>query len=293
MGTDADLPVLTTDQADRLRAEARAAFARRGVDVTGDGAELRAGDRRFPLHTVAQKVRQADEQYWPQVIDAHVGALFGTPDSADDLTDDDLLAGTYLRLLPDDFAPDPAAFRYVRPVAAGLVAALAVDLPQAVQVLDDATVARLDADAAWAAGHRNLAALPVEDHQVAERPDGARIHLVNGASMFVASMALTLPDLLRRTTGAEPPADGVLVAVPWRHHIAFHPIVDATALTALNDMTAYAVGAHADNPGPLSPRLYWWHDGTLTSTTHIDDAARTITPAPPAELIDILVRLRG
>ena len=293
MMADPHFPFLTTRQADRLRTETRAAFARRGVTTTAEGWRLRAGDWEYPLEALAHKCRRVEDEHWAAVIDEHVAALLSSSGGADDLDRDGLLATMYVRLLPDDFAPDPNAFRYPRPVAAGLVEALAVDLPDKVQVLDDDRVARVGLEAARAAGLRNLAALPIEDHEVAHTSDGTAIHLINGESMFVASMAVVLPELMRRTIGTEPPADGVFVAVPWRHNLAFHPIVDTSSVDALNALTNYAVGAYDDNPGSLSPRVYWWRNGTLTATTEIDDQAQTIAVVPPPDLIAVFDRLHA
>lgn len=289
--TDPEFPFLTADQADDLRIQARDAFARHGVATVVHAPYLQSATHgTFPLKTLAQKCQQAGEQNWPRVIEEHVAALLSEPA---ELASDGLLECAFLRLLPTDFSPHPEHFRYVKPVAEGLVSAVALDLPDTVQILDDPDVERMGLGALRATARANLVNMPVEHHEVMQRVGGPAIHLVSGESMFVASKALVLAQLIGQVTGAEPPPDGVLVAVPWRGHLAFHPIVDGTVIAALNEMTGYALGAYRDNPGALSPRLYWWKDGTLTSITTIDDEARSIEPTPPPELVAIMRRLRG
>ncbi|UNO43309.1 hypothetical protein [Streptomyces sp. MST-110588] len=92
-------------------------------------------------------------------------------------------------------------------------------------------------------------------HEVLRRPDGTLIHCAGGSSMCVAGKALVVAELTRTTTGQEPLADGVLVTVPSRYLLAFHPITDGRAVNAVNDLTAYGLGAHQDSPGALSPRI--------------------------------------
>ncbi|WP_163509894.1 hypothetical protein [Fodinicola acaciae] len=289
---DSEFTFLTASQAERLRTEARDAFSRHGVTTVVFAPYLQSDTHgTFPLLSLAQKCKEAPEDKWSQLIEEHVAALVANPLGSLTMERDELLAKAYLRLLPDDFSPDPDHFRYARPVSEGLVSAIAVDLPDTVQILDDGEVERVGLGALRSTARANLVNLPIDDYQVATRPDGTDIHLVNGSSMFVASKALVLPQLMEQVAGLRPPADGVLVAVPWRHHLAFHPILDRTVLTALNEMTPYAFAAYQDNAGALSPRLYWWKDGVLTNLTKIDHEAKSFEPAPPVELVDAIRRL--
>ncbi|MGC0421827.1 immunity 49 family protein [Embleya sp. AB8] len=62
---------------------------------------------------------------------------------------------------------------------------------------------------------------------------------------------------------------------------------------AVNDLAAYALGAHQDGPGALSPRVYWWHRGGLKSLTVIDDDTRNFSIAPPPDLLGLMKGLVG
>ncbi|GHH81104.1 hypothetical protein GCM10018781_62980 [Kitasatospora indigofera] len=286
---DPHLPALTVDEAERLRELVRHELARRGVAVTVAGDTVHAPQGTNSLFNLAETCRRSDPRSWPQLVEQHFGALANAGRTMDDGAAQ-LLRGAYLRLVPDDSLPPEAladSFRYARPVATGLLEALALDLPDSVRLLTDQDVARAGLDALRTAGRANLLAEPAE-HEVIATPSGATLHSVSGPSLFVASKALVLADLVRSLTGREVPEHGVLFTVPSRHLLVFHPVADRHAVGAVNDLAAFGLGAHQDNPGPLSPRLYWWHQGAVTCLTRIDEVTRTFSIAAPDELMTAL-----
>ncbi|MEU6842104.1 immunity 49 family protein [Streptomyces sp. NPDC046716] len=291
--SDPHLSMLTGAQADHLRAlVAGHLHARTGAHptMTGDAAESEG--HRHPLTNLAQRCRVAPEAEWPATVEAffaHLAEASRGGESAEEL-----LERTCLRLVPPGAVPAEAAdeYGYMRGVAEGLNLTLALDAPTSVRLLTDADVERAGADALWAAAERNLVRAQMRHEEV--RLDGHPVlYSVYGDSPFVSTKALILPDLVAEATGKRMPDAGALVVVPTRHLLAFHPIVDGTAADAVDDLATYAVKAHADGPGSLSPRVYWWHDGRLTSLTVIDDETRTVAQRPPRELLDILRDLRG
>ncbi|MFJ3788671.1 hypothetical protein [Kitasatospora sp. NPDC090091] len=289
---DPHLTALTVDQADYLRGLVRQYHAAL-PQVVVEGDALRAPQGVRPLHNLAELCRRADPREWPRLVEHHFRALDGAVDATPQGSDE-ILRSVYLRLVADDAFPPAAAasFSYVRPVAAGLLEALALDLPEAVRMLDDPFVAEVGLERLRAAGRANLLREPVE-YDTAQGQAGAAMHIVSGESMFVASKALVLDELARTLTGRELPPEGALFTVPSRHYLVFHPLVDARAVDAVNDLAAFGLGAYQDNPGPLSPRLYWWRQGVVTSLTVIDDATRSFSVAPPEELMAILRRLHA
>lgn len=296
---DPHLTALTVEQADRLRELVREYHARRGNSVTVDGDTVHAARGTQALYNVAELCRRAEPGAWAGIVEHHFNALDAATRSADSgsgagagVGAEDIRGSVYLRLVPDDAIPAEAAsqFSYARPVATGLLEVLALDLPDSLRLLDNRDVARAGLEELRAAGHANLVEEPV-DHDVTRTDSGATLHLVSGASMFVASKALVLGDLARSLTGRELPDDGALFTVPSRHFLVFHPLEDATAVGAINDLAAFGLGAHQDNPGPLSPRIYWWRKGAVSCLTEIDDATMTFSIVPPDELMTILRRL--
>ncbi|MFG2340855.1 immunity 49 family protein [Streptomyces yangpuensis] len=208
---------------------------------------------------------------------------------------EELLRGVHARLLPVGLiTPEVAGgMRYARVVADELVFAYALDEPTSVRSLTDADVERAGAEEVGRAARANLMRVPVGYEEITLE-GRATLHSVFGDSHFVASKALYLGELALQVTGESLPHAGALVVVPTRHLLAFHPIADGSVVQALNDLAMYGLGAYEDGPGRLSPRVYWWHRGGLTSLTVVDEETRTLSLEPPQELVALmkgLVRL--
>ncbi|MGW7087143.1 immunity 49 family protein [Streptomyces sp. NPDC054871] len=271
---DRDLPMLTTAQAARLRALA-APYAREA--------------RNYSLHNLAQMCRQAPEERWPELVEAHFARLEEGSQGGESPAE--LLRGVHARLLPtDSLTPEIAgAMSYARVVAEGLVFAYALDMPTSVRILTDSDVERAGIEELGQAAYANLMRVPVE-HDEVPLEGGALLHSLYGESPFIASKALFLSEAVRQVTGEPLPDAGALFVVPTRHLLAYHPIVDGSVVDAVNGLAAYGLGAHEDGPGELSPRVYWWHQGRLTSITVIDHDTRSFSLQPPPEL---LARMKG
>jgi hypothetical protein len=275
---DSSLPMLTAAQASYLRQLV--------TPYVQDGPHR-------SLHNLAHWCRQVPEADWPQLVAAHFASLEQASRGGE--SPEELLRGAHARLLPvESLTPDVVgSMRYARVVADGLVFAYALDGPTSVRILTDDDVERAGLEDLGQAAHANLMRVPVEHEEVSI--DGrARLHSFYGDSLFVASKALFLSEAARQVTGEPLPDAGALVAVPNRHQLAYHPITDGSVADAVNGLAAYALEAHGDGPGALSPRVYWWHRGSLTSLTVIDHDTRTFSLRPPPHLLGLmkgLVRL--
>ncbi|MGW7464632.1 immunity 49 family protein [Streptomyces xantholiticus] len=269
---DRDLPMLTAAQAAHLRELA---------------APYTDNSHTYSLQNLAHTCRRAPEDRWPELVETHFARLRSA--GRGDESAAELLSGVHARLLPtESITPDfVGAMRYARVVADGLVFAYALDQPTTVRILTDPDVERAGLEELGEAAYANLMRVPVEDEEVAIE-GRALLHSVYGDSPFVASKALFLSELARQVTSEPLPDAGALVVVPTRHLLAFHPIVDGSVADAINDLAQYALGAYQDGPGALSPRVYWWHRGGLTSLTVIDTETNTFSLQPPPELLGIL-----
>ncbi|MFD6972492.1 hypothetical protein [Streptomyces sp. NPDC059979] len=212
-----------------------------------------------------------------------------TPDAAADP-----LRHVYLRLAAAATIPPEAAhqFGYLRPVATDLLEGIAYDTPDSVRLLDDQDVARVDRDVLYAAARANLLAEPV-GYDTLERPGGAVLHIIGGESVYAASKALVFEEAVRAAGGPEIPAEGALLTVPNRHNLVFYPLADHHVGEAVNDLAQFGLGAYENGPGSLSPRVFWWRAGSLTTITVLDDETKTMSIAPPPELMDTMRRLAG
>ncbi|MDJ0463803.1 immunity 49 family protein [Streptomyces sp. H27-C3] len=277
---DTALPMLNGAQAAYLRALA---------------APYVQADHQYSLHNLAHYCRRAPQERWPELVAAHFTQLRGASQGGESA--EELLRGAHARLVPVDSLPPEVAgsLSYARVVAEGLVFTYALDSPTSVRILTDVDVERAGLEALGAAAYANLMRVPFEYDEIAIE-GRALLHSVHGESPFVAGRALFLSALAREVTGESLPDAGALVVMPTRHLLAFHPIVDGSVVDAVNDLAAYALGAHEDGPGALSPRVYWWQGGGLTSLTDIDHDTLTFSLRPPPQLLALmkgLVRLDG
>jgi len=274
---DDAFPFFTQEQAARFRALARTTLAEHGVETTIRSDHLLAADGQvYGLGNLAARCHQADrgEREWPEIVANHTRTIvraMSEPDPLDVCAPEEVLAHTYLRLMPDDFAPDRRSFSYVRDPAPGLAEVLALDRPDTVVLFTDEHVERFGLAALREAGLANLIAEPIGDHQVLAGMEGAPLHVVMGHSFFTASKALVLRDVLRQTVGDDDAPYGVLVCMPFRHQLAFHVVRDRAVLPAVQSMTTFAPSGYGDGAGPVSPFVYWWRDGEFRQLSHVDD----------------------
>ncbi|MGR7002945.1 hypothetical protein ACU686_41510 [Yinghuangia aomiensis] len=176
------------------------------------------------------------------------------PSALDTLSHDELRARLFPRVTSDTNLPDDPAFVYAPAPAPGLREVLALDLPESVQTLPgDALAALGDLAELRLRAMNNLRALPVEEHEVVTHEDGGTFHLLAGDSFFTASRVLVLDDLVRRITGKALGPDGALVAFPFRHVLAFHPITGMDVVPALNALARLRRRPARGSPRPGQP----------------------------------------
>ena len=243
-------------------------------------------DEALGLTNLAQMCRAAGVDAYGQVITSHFNALVagrGDRELAGQLGADLGLARPHLklRLYPrDTFEPGTEQF-VLRDTAEDLTAVLCYDLPSnvvtvAAESLGKWAVAPDELYYQALANQRRTERHPIEDVDVT----GAVVKAMTGESFFVASNLLLLGDFL----GEEPPF-GAIAAVPNRHTLIWHAIVDPSALRAIDAMVVMAANLCAEGPGSISPHLYWWKDGQLRTlpTRETDEHYEFV---PPDDFVD-------
>jgi hypothetical protein len=76
---------------------------------------------------------------------------------------------------------------------------------------------------------------------------------------YVASHALFLNRYM-----VDEPDDGALLALPNRHTMTFSPIRATPRSESLRMLARLAESGFASGPGPVSPQVFWWRDGSFT-----------------------------
>lgn len=167
----------------------------------------------------------------------------------------------------------------------GTVLVLVRDLPEAVLSVprEQAATWGLGTAALFELALQSTLAEPVEEaplplgegrNRRAARGPAAR--LWHGHGNFVATHALDLQRAL-------PAGASALVAAPNRHLVLFYRFTGPEALDALLPMWSLAQQAHADGPGPVTPDLFWWHDGRFTPI-QIELRGAQLHITPPAAM---------
>ncbi|SED87668.1 hypothetical protein SAMN05428945_5869 [Streptomyces sp. 2224.1] len=154
-------------------------------------------------------------------------------------------------------------------------------------------MALVEWDTLAAAARTNLLSEPV-NYDTVDLPGGAVLHLLGHTeSVFAAGTVLVFDEAVRAAGGPEIPDEGVLLVVPNRHNLVFYPLTDKHVAEAVNALAQFGQGAYEDGPGRLSPRVFWWRAGALTSITLFDQESRTMSISPPDALMTIMRRLAG
>ncbi|MFI2212544.1 hypothetical protein [Streptomyces sp. NPDC020141] len=296
---DPEFAYFSADEGARFRALVREAFAEQGIEVLlhADVVSDNAG-RRFGLANLAAVLHNDDRgpRAWPELVRRHVGMVLRTmdaPSALETLSTEQIRSQLYPRILGAE-GFDPENFEYARSPAPGLHEIIALDLPESVMMLTDDALAPLgDLPYLREQSLYNLRGLPIEGHETVKGDGGMRFEVVLGDSFYTASRVLTLESVVRETTGEQLTADGALVAMPFRHQLAFHVIRDAGVIPALNAMASFAASGFVDTPGAVSPYVYWWRSGTLTQLSDREEEGDGLRIVVGEEFQALLQRLVG
>lgn len=274
---DPTFTFLTVGEAARLRALTREAFARHGLEVDVQADHLRSDDGAgYGLHNLFALCHNArrGEREWPAIVTDHVARMLRARQGPElsELSREEILEHAFVRVVASSSLPDLSGFGYRREVVGDLVELLAFDTPDAVVLMPDDVVARVGADDLRAAGVHNLLTEPFGGIEWLESGD-VRFGVVAGESVHTASRMLTVDDVLRRVTGEADAPYGTLLAVPYRHQLAFHVVADARVLPTVEAMVRFAIAGYDDGIGSISPHLYYRSaTGALQQlTTHGED----------------------
>ena len=269
-------PVLTqldVDQAAWLRNHVRTRLAERGLEVDVFGDYVRAADgTEIGLHNVASRLADERPKDRARLVDEHLALVLTPPEQAEDLSRDELDQAAHLRL-----SPYHASLAEGWPSAARLgdelMVTLCVDLPQTVQTPAESFWEERGGLDHWiGVGTGNLR--HVLNHEPLEQPTpeapGPGFSIVLGDSVMTASLVLLLDELLARL-GTADLGRGVLVAVPFRHQIAYRVVDGPDALPVIGRLAQFAADGWSEGLGPLSPHVYWVRDGRWRQLTSLKD----------------------
>jgi hypothetical protein len=283
---DEVLAFFTVAEGARFRALVVEEFARQGLEVVAEPGQVRTSDGlAFGLYDLAAKCHAVGRRgkMWRTVIGEHIEVALraaAKPHPVQTASQSDLEVHARLRLW-DATRMDPeerARYQYATQVAPRVIELLVYDDEDSVLPLSDGVLERFDIPAVRAAALHNLLLEPVDEHDLLTEGlrglgDGTRVHALFGQSYYVASKALVMRHVLSTLFGECEYPHGVLVAVPGRHLMYLHTVESPTVIPSLNTMAYLARQRYRDEPGALSPEVYWWNGGALMQVT-ADGAVR-------------------
>jgi len=85
---------------------------------------------------------------------------------------------------------------------------------------------------------------------------------------------------------------GVLAAMATRNQVAIQVISGRSAVPSLRQMARFALAGFTDGAGPLSPNVFWWHDGAWAQITPAESDG-TIRVLPGPDLTRMIQQLDG
>ncbi len=238
------------------------------------------------LANLSQLCHAADPDDWSRIIASHFTSLLSMQGR-----DLDALAADYdqvkpilrVRLMPDESMGGIELPQSVsRPVAPGVLAVLVFDFPDSTATVDVDHLAGwpVDIDGVFEGALDNLASEPTPLRETVDAEE-ARLTVWYGDNFYVATRALRLADVLPDGT------TDALIAVPNRHTLIVHPIVDGGAVPAMQAIYQLAVQLFRDGPGSISDQPYWWHEGSIVQIPHREDGKK-IAVYPPDEFVAVL-----
>lgn len=198
------------------------------------------------LSNVVRLCHGAPVERWPAIVIEHLRRA--TAKSVE-LSLDYAREHLRVRVTPEDMVHTQPESFVIRDLADGLLATLAIDLPEHVKFVAPKDLAAwgVGADALWPVGLDNTRAEAALDRDDIELDGGGTLTVLYGESYFAASQVLFLE---RYVEG------DALVAVPDRHAIACIAM-DDKVLGGIGALVLFAHMRFTEQPGAVSDQLYW------------------------------------
>ncbi len=301
---DPDLVPLTRRDADTLRRQLAAQLRERGSLVHYEGhtaviTEARRGVMRVHLADLAREVATSQHPKSAEFAARQVVDMVFADPSAATMDAAALYRGLRLRVSPvlSDSAPNPHTLQrpedsaVVEPFTLDTSVSLVLDTEHTVQTLPMSQLRELDdMDTLLRTARGNLLAELRRADVTVARPhtrhdhEGAWFWTFESASVYTSSAALVLEDILPVWAPEFDLSEGVLFAMPTRHHLLARPVTTGTDLVeGLGAIAGTALELAHRSAGAVSPLLHLSHLGEIATISAWDPDTRqlTITPTPP------------
>lgn len=301
---DPDLPPLTRRDADSLREQVASQLRARGALVHYDGhtaviTDARRGVVRVRLADVAREVAASQHPRAAEIAARKVVDMVLAEPSIASMNTADLYRGLRLRVTPvavpaEDLAStEPEDSSVIDPFTLDTSVSLVLDTEQTVQTAPLAQLRKADdMDTLIRAARGNLLAdlraalVEVTRHQTNPQQAGAYFWAVESPSVYTASAALLLEEMLPQWVPELDASEGVLFAMPSRNALLLRPVTAGSELVeGLGAIAGAALEISHRSDKPLSPLLHLSYMGQVDTISNWDPDTRQLTITPTSHLL--------
>jgi hypothetical protein len=235
-------------------------FEQNGIEVSYD-PEQGTGEAEgavFSVHNVAANLARIERDQWPDYVAWHFGHLADGPPQ---IPSEYAQASKRLRvrLASTAWVNQLPWKENNRPVAEDLHEVLMITIDQGASNVppDNLEEWNQDPDTIWDEARRNTMWDEPRERRLLLKPTGERFTWVRG-SWWVSTLLLDLGRYLspRHNYGA-------VAMAPVRDALFFHQITDRSFVNSMMAMIDFGLSIHFEGPDPVSPHVYWWHDGMI------------------------------
>ncbi|MDR7328935.1 hypothetical protein [Corynebacterium guangdongense] len=299
---DPDLAPLTRRGATALRGQLASQLRTRGALVHYEGptaviTEARRGVMRVRLADLAREVAASQHPRAAEFAARQVVDMVFTDPAAGTMDAAALYRGLRLRVTPTPADPDSAArpedAAVLTPFTLDTSVSLVLDTEHTVQTMPLSRLRELDdMDTLIRAARGNLRTeLRRADVTVARphtRPEheGAWLWTFESGSVYTASAALIMEDVLPVWAPELDTSEGVLFAMPTRHSLLARPVTSGTdLLEGLGAIAGAALEIAHQSSEQVSPLLHVSYLGEVTTISGWDPDTRELTIRPTPHLL--------
>lgn len=241
------------------------------VDDEQRGAVLPDGSR-LEFENLARVAAQCGNYEEMRAMLQRHFRIMTSPVISDNLIPDDARARLRVRLVAGAAPQECLEGGLARPFAPDVHARLAIDLPDAVNYPQsrDAIPVPATMEELWQIAFANTQAeLKAQGFEIDR---SGPVHLLYSKSYFTSAVLFFLSEVLPSVAGQEfGAAKALLFAVPDRHDVLLLPVNSKEEYTAgLQSIVPFTVKAFQQEPGAISPHVYIWDAGGITSLTHLE-----------------------
>ena len=241
----------------RLVSLVRSYFDGAGIEVAIENGVARVPTGGvFGLNNIGLTLDALPEDAWPQTVASHFDSLLAVePELPGTFEEASNLLRIRLSVVEDaDLFPGIETWR---PIGGGLREMLMFKLDVGARNVPPDVVEAwgADPDMAWKTGRDNTFWDEPHERNVLQGPNDEVINMVTG-SFFASSMLLDIGRF-----GLAP--HGYLAMIPSRDILLFCRLDYHTMSRHLRGMLNVGGIFHVREPGPISPDLYWWHEGAI------------------------------